>query len=357
MNRYVINDRILLNSLKKIQQLKPKVIGLDIVRDIPIGSDHENLLKVLKNSNPTIISPCASPDPDAPKTASLGYRPPTGIETEQQGSINLFPDRDQVIRRYVLASDPPETGKGQCNTSQSLSLRLASRYLGMIDANETPEEDIQLKEFIIPVLREAGVYQSKWSREKIGRGYQVLIHYRSRQQSPARQISLTDVLENKVDPKIVEGRVVLIGYVAKSAGDDFDTPINRNQEQKLPGVLIHAHMTSQLLSSVFEHRPLLRSPSALADSIWIGLWAICGTIIAALNGKKRWGLFIVFFVGVIGFPYALISLAWWVPVIPAVFTFLFGFTGQLVYNFRHRITLYRKLQRSSLLPLFSGSVK
>lgn len=333
MNRRVIGDRILLDSLQRLQKLKPKAIGLDIVRDIPLDSGYGDLLKFLKSSTTTIV-PCASPDPEA---QSLGYSPPSGLQAEQQGFIGLPLDRDRVIRRYNLAAAPPQLGEGQCDTSQSLSLRLASRYLGLVDADETPDGDIKLKESIIPILREPGVYQSNGSREKLQRGYQILTHYRAKHPAAGTQVSLSDILEKHIDQKMVENRVVLMGYVDQSAGDDiFATPITRNQERQLPGVLIHAQTTSQLLSFVLEKRPLMRSLPAIGDALWIGIWSICGVIIAMFQGKKQIGLLILFSIALVGFPYALIMLAWWIPIIPALLSFLSGFLIQVVYNLRHK---------------------
>ena len=342
MNRFVIGDRVLLDSLQRLQKLKPKTIGLDIIRDIKLDSSYDNLLKFLKSST-TTISPCASPDPE---TQSMGYLPPSGVTTEQQGFIAIPFDRDRVIRRYTLAADSPELGEGQCTTSQSLGLRLAARYLGLIDASESPQGEIQLNEAIIPILREPGVYQSPWSREKLQRGYQILTHYRSKNPAAGSQISLSDLLENRVNQKMVENRVVLMGYVTQSAGDDFETPITRNQERQLPGVLIHAQATSQILSFVLEKRPLMRSLSGIGDALWIGVCSLCGVIIAALKGRKRVGLFILFSIAVLGFPYALITLAWWIPAVPAVISFLGGFGGQAVYNLRHKNLHYPLLSHS-----------
>ncbi len=186
-------------------------------------------------------------------------------------------------------------------------------------------------------MREPGVYQSNGSREKLQRGYQILTHYRAKHPAAGTQISLSDILEKRIDQKMVENHVVLIGYVDQSAGDDiFETPITRNQERQLPGVLIHAQTTSQLLSFVLEKRPLMRSLPGIGDALWIGLWSICGVSISILRGRRRIGLLILFSLAVLGFPYVLIALAWWVPAIPAVLSFLGGFLTQAVYNLRYK---------------------
>jgi CHASE2 domain-containing sensor protein len=59
-------------------------------------------------------------------------------------------------------------------------------------------------------------------------------------------------------PNLVKGRIVLIGTTAESFKDSFPTSYRASQRsQKMPGVMIQAHMVSQIINAVLEQRPLL----------------------------------------------------------------------------------------------------
>ncbi|HEY9650446.1 MAG TPA: CHASE2 domain-containing protein, partial [Coleofasciculaceae cyanobacterium] len=83
-----------------------------------------------------------------------------------------------------------------------------------------------------------------------GMSSQIAINYRSNQ--PGQRVTLNQILSGKVDKRLVEDRVVLIGYTAPTARDNFETPYGQ-----MPGIWIHAHMVSQMLSAVLDERPLI----------------------------------------------------------------------------------------------------
>ncbi|RUS93450.1 hypothetical protein DSM107010_72580 [Chroococcidiopsis cubana SAG 39.79] len=91
-------------------------------------------------------------------------------------------------------------------------------------------------------------------------GYQILLNYRAAD-PVAQQVTLDEILSGSLDaqlPLLVKKRIVLIGTTAKSFKDYFPTPYSSdNESEELPGVAIHAHMTSQILSTVLDDRPLL----------------------------------------------------------------------------------------------------
>jgi CHASE2 domain-containing sensor protein len=330
INRPVLTDDALLKAIGKLQQSQPKVIGLDVVRDIPLDAHYTALLKVLQASPSPIISPCAIPDADNPLKFP-SYKPPKGVATERQGFINLAPDRDDIVRRYVLAMSPAETADGACNTSHSLSLRLAARYFGQTDAEPTEQENIKIANAEIDILRQNGSYQSEVSARNLQGGYQVLINYRSSAEV-AKQITLADLLNNKIDAAFIQNKVVLIGYVAKSAGDDIATPLTRGRDRQMPGVLVHAHTTSQLLSFVSDHRPLMRPLTSQGDAIWIGLWGLVGAGVAMLSRRSRVSLFFVSSLMVVAASYIFLCYAWWLPVASALINFSGGYTTLIIYN-------------------------
>jgi CHASE2 domain-containing sensor protein len=50
----------------------------------------------------------------------------------------------------------------------------------------------------------------------------------------------------------------------------------------MSGVLIHAHLISQILSAVEDGRPLLWWWSSGVEILWIGSWSAIGAILARL---------------------------------------------------------------------------
>ena len=85
-------------------------------------------------------------------------------------------------------------------------------------------------------------------------GHQILINYRS---SKFRQVSLRNLLNHSLDaqlPDLVQERIILVGV---NYQDLHQTPYSQGRwPEKMPGVVVHAHMISQILSAVLD-RPLL----------------------------------------------------------------------------------------------------
>jgi serine phosphatase RsbU (regulator of sigma subunit)/CHASE2 domain-containing sensor protein len=90
----------------------------------------------------------------------------------------------------------------------------------------------------------------------------VRIHFG--QHDPARFLSAADVLAGKVDPRLLERKLVLIGVTALGLSDYQATPV----ADRMPGVEIHA----QLLENIFD-TDLLSRPRAVS-------WAEAGVLLA-----------------------------------------------------------------------------
>lgn len=53
---------------------------------------------------------------------------------------------------------------------------------------------------------------------------------------------------------IVKDKVVLIGINASSAKDDFFTPYNQDKQERIPGVILHAQIASQIINAALGRR-------------------------------------------------------------------------------------------------------
>ena len=203
-----------------------------------------------------------------------------------------------------------------CPTDHALSLRLALKYLGIAEADEADNGNLKIGTHELPVLNSNfGGYRSTQSGENL-RGFQVMLNYRNVAQI-APQVSLEDILTDRVAGTSIAGKVVLIGYVGHDSGDTFHS---LGQTAPLPGVLIHAQMTSNLLSHILDNRASITTWSDLAEFSWIFIWGtVSGMSWCWLTGAKRWlapvGAIVVV---VASCEVYLNTRSVWIPLIPAV---------------------------------------
>jgi CHASE2 domain-containing sensor protein len=265
-----ISDRSLAQLLAKLESFQPRVIGLDIYRENHVAPEYNNLAKIMAKSDKFIAICKASED-----SQNAGVSPPPEVPVQRQGFSDVVPDPDSVVRRQILAMAPASP----CNTDKSFSFQLATRYLAKegIQAQLTESQNWQIGNVIFRNLQEnTGGYQGIDSR-----GHQVLLNYRSTS-TIATQVTLTDVLNNKINPELVKNRIVLIGTTAESFHDHLLTPYSAGYwpYQEMPGVLIQAHMVSQILSVVLDGRSLIWVFPNWGDILWIWSWSVVGSILA-----------------------------------------------------------------------------
>ena len=305
-----LSDRTLAQLLKKLQLYQPQVIGLDIYRDFPVDSKAD--LKTYIQDD-RLIAICEVGGSDE----HLGIKPPPEIP-ENRLSFSDFPvDSDGIIRRQLLGMAKDSI----CTADKSFSFKVASTYLAAkgMQSRRASEKELQIGNVFFKKLEpHAGGYHQV---DELG--YQVLLNYRS---SPtvAQQVTLSSVLNHSLDdklPYLVKDRIVLIGTTAKSFKDYFPTPCcTSKQSQKLPGVIIHAHMVSQILSAVLDRRPLLWWWPAWVEIIWIWSWSfVGGMIIWYLRSPLRLvvaggGVIVILY----GLCFAFLLQGGWVPFVPAV---------------------------------------
>ncbi len=352
LQEWPISDRTLATALKKLNALKPRVIGIDIFRDIPIEPGRAELLKQLKTSDRTIIVCKVN------SARELGAPPPPGIPEEKVGVADLVIDPGGILRRSLLMLSPPaNTGliikKHLCNnpdtTLQSLSFNAVLRYLKAekIEPGFTDAGELKLGSVTVPRFTpNTGAY-----RGADDGGYQLLLRYRS-ENNAAAQVRLTDVLQGKVAPELVRDRIVLIGYTTPQAKDDFYTPYsaNKSDSQKMPGVVVHAQSASQLLDAVLNRRPLIWVWSWSTEVIWIFAWSLLGGILAwYLRHPLAFGIMVIVASSTAYVISLLIFLqGGWIPVVPAIAGFVSTAVGVVLFdrfnNSTYGQNVYRKVK-------------
>ncbi|HBB33901.1 MAG TPA: hypothetical protein DC064_19410, partial [Cyanobacteria bacterium UBA9273] len=295
-HQYPLEDTTLAQLFKKLEQYQPRAIGLDMHRYQPRGKGRQDFISRFAE-NPNLVTVCASAVSD-----SNYYPPPELISqklTEQLGFselvIDTFNDKkhsmrsdlavgespedpSRTVRRQLLSYDPSlALSPSTCSTPYSLSFQLAFRFLNQegiqpLTVNQNQEWQFGTVAFHKLPSRFGG-YQ-----HLDGQSSQIAINYRANQ--PGQWVTLKQVLSGQLDKNLVKDRVVLIGYTAPVARDNFETPYGQ-----MPGIWIHAHMVSQMLSAVLDRRPLIWvlpqwEDFQWGDTLWVFVWSLVGGLLA-----------------------------------------------------------------------------
>ncbi|MBT9312047.1 CHASE2 domain-containing protein [Leptothoe kymatousa] len=318
---YPIHDDRLAEALTKLRQHDPVAIGVDLHRYQANGEGREQLLQQFEEF-PDLITVCSFGFGDR----ELLSHPPEFSLEQAQNQVGfsdletdaLFQPGKSVVRRQLLSYDVNLAEESSdCVTSYSFGLNLALRYLlthGVQPLRANGSNwllgDVEFKR----LSAQTGAYQAL-----DGQINQMLLNYRFRPK-PAIRASLEDVLAEKVADNEIRDRIVLIGVVDPFGGDLRHTPFG-----ELPGVWIHTHAVSNILSAVLDQRSLLWvlpqwGRFQWGDLLWLWLWAGVGgllvwwvkslpllalSLLVACWGLRQLCLFILIQGG-------------WVPLIPAL---------------------------------------
>ncbi|MDY7006252.1 MAG: adenylate/guanylate cyclase domain-containing protein [Cyanobacteriota bacterium] len=265
LRQWPISDKNLADVLASLQKHQPKVIGLDLYRDVPKDPGYPELVEQLEKPNVFGITFIGN---ESVSTTP----PPPSIPKERIGFNNIPLDPDGVVRRYSFFINNDE------ETMVAFALNLALAYLEIIP-QITENNEYQLGDAIFKKLQpNSGGYQ-----QIDAEGYPILINYRN-SQSIAPKITIKDVLLDNFDPELVKNKIVIIGNTASSSNDFFFTPYSFAQldilKSKMSGLEIHAQATSQIISAVIDDRKLFWYWDESTEILWIFSWSIVGGSIA-----------------------------------------------------------------------------
>ncbi len=324
--RYPLSDETIDQLLQKLEAHEPRVIGLDIYRDIPQNPGREQLMAYLQAEDNRTVTVCQLSKGDD----DIGVPPPPGVANKNLGFADVVIDNDGVIRRSLLWGRPLPSSR--CQIKQAFSLQLTRHYL--------TDENIEVKPFegtlmlgSVPLTRlqaNTGGYQGVDAQ-----GYQILLKYHSPDRV-ARKVTLTDVLQDRVDPSWIRDRIILIGVTAPSLNDYFYTPYSRGQESnhQMPGVEIHAQMISQLLNAALEGQPLMSTWSDRVEILWILGWAGVGAVLSwKINHPLRLsGTLAIALLGLAGSSWWFFQSSLWVPLFSPILGLLISSSGVFGYR-------------------------
>src|SRR4028119_1333825 len=237
--QWPMSDATLAKLLETLKQQKPRAIGLDLYRDLPVEPGHQELVKVFASTpNLFAIQKVVS------NLSGSAVNPPLTSKPEQISANDFVVDSDGRVRRSLL-SLKDKSGK----TLSSLGVALALTYLEpekiTLQPGDSSKNQYKLgKAVITPFEENDGGYV----RADAG-GVQILSNFRDLRQG-FHSISMTEVLEGQMPANFVRDRIVLIGRTGESIRDHFYTPYSGGLlRSTYSGVAIHADLASQILSS------------------------------------------------------------------------------------------------------------
>lgn len=303
--RWPLSDQILAQALSQLQSYRPRVIGLDLYRDIVHPPGVSALATQLQAKNLITITEIVG-----------GIPAPPGVEPERVSFNDLTLDTDGVLRRnllFVAAED---------QDYYSFALRMGLSYLHSegIRFRYTSQALFLGENPIVPLEPTSGGYQTADTR-----GYQILLNYRTRG-SVARTVTLSQVLDGGVNPDWVRDKIVLIGTIAPSLKDLVYTPYSASQQDtfQMPGVMIHAQMTSQLLDIAAGEQRLFQFWTQGDELLWLWSWTcVGGLLVWRLRHPLAFGLAgMVCLLVIIGIGWGLFGHLIWIPVAEPVLGFI-----------------------------------
>jgi CHASE2 domain-containing sensor protein len=308
VGKYPIPDQEIASLVRKLQTYNPRVIGIDIFRNLPVEPGHGDLVAAFKDIKNLIAIEKVLPEKVAP---------PPGLPPEKVGFTDQITDSDGKLRRSLLATPTSKEYK------LSLSLSLATGYLahegislenGIRDSAAMRFKNTELPRF----LPNTGGYV-----QADDGGVQLLLNFRSGRER-FKTLSLSDIKKLNFQPEWIRNRIIIIGVVAPSIKDWITTsaiPATKTAPGRIYGVDLQAHATSQIISAVLDKRTLLQSWSEELDYLWIVGWGLLGIGFARLTKSPFINLGAVFIASLcLAIVSYLLLLLWglWVPVTPAM---------------------------------------
>jgi adenylate cyclase len=343
LGQWPLPDDRLAKLIEELQTHKPRAIGIDIYRDLPVPPGTGRLEQLLAASrNIVMVDKFGG-------AGSPGVAPPAILRgTDQVGFSDILVDRDGVVRRGLLFLDDG------VDVAYSLSLRLALQYLQSQGIQPRPGESdpshLRLGDVTLPPFEaNDGGYVGADAA-----GYQFMLDYRGGP-NPFPVYTLGELLGGDIPPGALAGQLVIVGVAADSVKDNFLTPYRHAGDLPgLPGSVLHAHATSQLLRAALDGERQLAVLDDATEYLWILVWTATGVLLV-LRFKPVWRLLVAALFGTC----LLVLLAYlayaggnlWLPVVPAAIGWVASAALMTAY-----LTSHENALRRQLMELFSRQV-
>ncbi|WP_414519166.1 CHASE2 domain-containing protein [Nostoc sp. PCC 9305] len=318
-----IPDAKIAQLLQKLNVHKPRAIGLDIYRNLPVEPGNQELRNAYQSMPNLIGIELLAND----NNKNFSVSPPLGLDRDQVGFNNVLYDLDGKVRRSLLYWHV------KSEVHESFALKLALLYLKSkgitpTKAKSNPEY-LQLgKAAFTRFEANDGAYVGADDR-----GYQILSNFpKPKCQSSSgefcsfRQVSMRDVLADKVKANLIKDRIILIGSTAPSLQDFVFIPYSSSligTAKPVPGIQLQAYFISELISAAVHGRPLLKVWPDLVEYLWVFVWSYLGAVTIWRIRHATRSLFCILascFVLTVS-AYLAFLYGWWIPLIPSLVCF------------------------------------
>ncbi|MEH2164403.1 MAG: CHASE2 domain-containing protein [Nostoc sp.] len=330
--------------LQKLNVHKPRAIGLDIYRNLPVKPGNRELRNTYQSIPNLIGIELLAND----KNKNFRVLPPLGLNKDQVGFNNVLYDLDGKVRRSLLYWHVDN------QLHESFALKLALLYLKSKGITPTKAKSnpkyLQLgKASFTRFEGNDGAYVRADDR-----GYQILSNFpkpkcqsSSRELCSFRQVSIKDVLADKVQENLIKDRIILIGSTAPSLLDFVFIPYSSNligTAKPVPGIQLQAYFISELISAALDGRPLFKFWSDLIEYLWIFIWSYLGAVTTWRIRHATRNLLCILvscFVLILSTYLAFLS-GWWIPLLPS----LFSFGSSAIWMISHIAHIQQEWKRS-----------
>jgi signal transduction histidine kinase len=332
---------IMTDVIDRLTQARVRSIGLDVLYSESKTPDEDRRLAAAIARNGRVVLPAQLYETASSPISIAWLKPIPEIANAAKalGQAHIAPDVNGMARTLQLQK---ADDRGEARWAFALEvIRVAER----ISETEIEEQDgaLQFGRYRIPVLD--GPPVNAPAGVTIIRPNEMIVNYAG----PARtflQYSIKDVLDGKLPPAELEGRIVLIGAVAATLGDSRVVPfmnyeggrglVGQEGGMEMPGIEIHANIINTIRGGL----GLQRVPD------WIGFLSaliviVCSALtIRSLDGWRQVAvLFLILSAIVLGGFYVFRQLL----IVPPLLPMMMGFFAVIPLLFNRQLNASRQL--------------
>lgn len=323
---YPYSDAMLADLLERVLSAGPRVIYLNVLRDIPVEPGHTRLLELYQRAPMLYAFDTAAPGENAEAAA-----PPVIKEAGRYGFAKSLTDRDGVTRAALLA----DTSLTPIHEHAILKAARHGLAAQAVTLELTSDGSLKLGNRSIPAFaRQHEEWSATWAVH--------MIPYRYRANPP--QVSFEDVLSGKVDMALFRDRTVVIGTTAASMARLSKTPLLEPGSGGVASPVWIAHNLDNLYAVALDDWPVERMLPPVAELVGLFLlaWLCCWSFLdvaSFLGGLLRtalWGALLI------GGAYVAFRFGWWLPIVSALATLLLA-VGLVLNNLLRAEAAQRRL--------------
>ena len=268
---FPLSDDVVASLLEKLLAAEPLAVAVDKYRDRPIEPGTQRLEALLSRSDRVIWVEKFS------AATGEGVAAPAALDRRFVGCGDVIEDSDGFVRRALLYLDRADS---ICYTMPFQLAKMAAAARGV--AIEFPPEspgNVKLGAAIVKALDPG---DGPYARADTA-GFQVALPTAAGLPL-MKVVALTDVLEGRVPPESLKGRIVLFGSSAESLRDFFTIP---SVEGKVTGVQVHALVASHLLRLALGEAKPIQLVADKSTYVLAGILAAIAAIFACLR-RRPW---------------------------------------------------------------------